>query len=136
MWNYAPFTTEQTQACLAMTGYIVEIDAEIEETLTQVMSGVKWQTWKPYFVPESEDLVGTWSTAVIGCLNGLNDTVDKISSRALKKVVKADRIAPRTWARITEPQNAMVLLKSCLICVKRRGLGRFSSTGLACQQSS
>lgn len=80
-----------------MTGYIVEIDAEIEETLTHVMPGVKWQTWKPYFVPESEDLVGTWSTIAIQYLNGLDDTVDRIFSRSLKKSLKADRVHPSTW---------------------------------------
>lgn len=90
---------------LPMTGYIVEIDSEIETTLSTVMPGVKWQTWKPYFVPESNDLVGTWSKTVIQYLNGLDDTVQRVSSQSLRKVLKADKVAPMTWTRIVKAVN-------------------------------
>jgi hypothetical protein len=100
---------------LPMTGYIVEIDAEIEITLTTVMPGVKWQTWKPYFVPESEDLVDTWTKAVIQYLSELDDDIDRVSSQSIRKTMKADKVAPRTWTRIIQSvgqRSAMPLKKS------------------------
>lgn len=83
---------------LPMNGYLVEIDPEIETTLTRVMPGVVWKKWQPYFVPENEGIIETWVKTVQDYLNRLEE--DSISSRRLKKEVKADRIAPRTWAVI------------------------------------
>jgi hypothetical protein len=85
---------------LPMKGYIVEVDREIETTLNQVMPGVRWETWKPYFVPESEDLIATWARKVQDHLAGLDESVTRVSSRSLKKTLKADKITPRTWARV------------------------------------
>ncbi|MDK2744318.1 MAG: hypothetical protein NDI90_15530 [Nitrospira sp. BO4] len=83
-----------------MTGYIVEVDQEIETTLTTVMPGVKWQTWKPYFMPESEDLIVTWAKKVREYLAGLDSSLDRVSSRSIRKALKADKIAPATWTLI------------------------------------
>lgn len=87
---------------LPMNGYIVEIDEEIEDTLNQVMPGVKWETWKPYFITESEDLIATWTKKVQAYLSSLNESVTVVSSKSLKKTLKADRVAPRTWTRIIQ----------------------------------
>ena len=81
-----------------MKGYIVEIDPEIETSLSTVMPGVKWSTWKPVFLPETDSLVETWTETVMDYL--VSDGTMKVSSKTLKKLIKADTIAPRTWARI------------------------------------
>lgn len=87
---------------LPMKGYIVEIDEEIETTLNQVMPGVTWEKWKPYFVPESEGLIDTWAKKVLKYLDSLEDWQDTVSSKYLKRVLKAETIAPRTWTRIIQ----------------------------------
>lgn len=83
-----------------MHGYIVEVSPEIEETLSQVMPGAKWTTWKPYFVPESTGLIEEWSGKVQAYLNGLPEKVTKVSSRAIKRTLEADKVAPMSWTRI------------------------------------
>ena len=83
-----------------MKGYIVEIDPEIETTLTKVMPGVVWKKWEPFFVPESEGLVEVWSRKVLEYLARLEDGT--ISSRKLKQVLKAEKVSSRTWARIIQ----------------------------------
>ena len=97
-----------------MNGYMVEIDPEIETTLEQVMPGVVWKKWQPYFVPEHEGLIETWVKTVQDYLNGLED--DRVSSQALRKELKAERVAPRTWTKViqtvsgnirTAPKNNM-----------------------------
>lgn len=95
---------------LPMTVYIVEIDSEIETTLSTVMPGVKWQIWKPYFVEENEGLIETWVTKVQDYLTTLDETVDRVSSRSIKKTIKADKIAPRTWAVIVKTVSG----KTCI----------------------
>lgn len=83
-----------------MTGYLVEIDPEIETTLNTVMPGVTWKKWAPYFVPETEGLIETWATQVQHYLNTLPHTQDTISSQSLRKAVKAEKLAPATWTKV------------------------------------
>jgi hypothetical protein len=40
-----------------MKGYMVEIDPEIETSLSTAMPGVKWSTWKPIFLRETDSLM-------------------------------------------------------------------------------
>ena len=61
-----------------MKGYLVEIDPEIETSLTTVMPGVKWSTWKPMFLPETDSLMEKLQIQVAEFLTTL--TVDKISN--------------------------------------------------------
>ena len=56
------------------------------------MPGVVWKKWTPYFVPESEGLIETWATRVQTYLNHLEHEQSTISSRRLKKEVKADKV--------------------------------------------
>lgn len=83
-----------------MTGYLVEISPEIETTLSKVMPGAKWETWKPFFVKESNGLIEEWAGKVQAYLETVPETVQKVSSRSVKKALQADKIAPRTWAVI------------------------------------
>lgn len=83
-----------------MKGYIVEISPEIESTLSTVMPGVRWEKWKPYFVPESEGLIVEWAEKVQTYLAGLDETVTKISSQSLRKAMQADKVKPDTWTVI------------------------------------
>lgn len=76
--------------------------SKIGPMLKLVMPGVVWKKWKPFFVPETEGLIETWVTKVQDYLNNLPDWhSDTISSRRLKKEVKAYQITPSTWKRIT-----------------------------------
>jgi hypothetical protein len=84
----------------SMKGYVVEVSPEIETTLSKVMPGVKWETWKSYFVPESEGLIAEWSQKVQRYLNGLDKTVTRVSSRAIKKALQAERLKPATWTLV------------------------------------
>lgn len=85
-----------------MTGYIVEVDPEIETALSSVMPSVTWKTWQPYFMKESENLMDTWVGRVVKHLDSLPAEVTRISSRKLKAEVHADKVAPRTCAKVTE----------------------------------
>lgn len=93
-------TVSNGQAC-RMTGYLVEVDPEIETALSSVMPGVSWKTWEPFYMKESDNLVATWTGMVRKYLVGL--TKDRISSKMLKKVLPgADKVAPMTWTRIIQ----------------------------------
>lgn len=85
-----------------MKGYLVEIDPEIETVLSSVMPGVQWDRWKPYFVPESDGLVETYIQKVLLFLKDLHEVkgIDRVSSQSLKKLMKADTVAPMTWTRV------------------------------------
>lgn len=48
-----------------MTGYIVEVDPEIETALSSVMPGATWKTWEPYFMKESDNLIDSWVGRVV-----------------------------------------------------------------------
>ena len=63
-----------------MKGYIVEIDPEIESSLTAVMPGVKWTNWKPVFLPDTDSLVEQVQASVEVFLSTFKE--DKISSRS------------------------------------------------------
>lgn len=80
------------------------------------MPGVKWQTWKPYFVPESEGLIESWVAKVQDYLNGLDESVDKVSSRSIKNALKAGKVAPMTWTKVirlvAENKNTQALKNS------------------------
>lgn len=84
----------------AMKGYIVEIDPEIETTLSKVMPGVKWTNWKPLFLPETESLMERLQAQVEMFLTTLGQ--DRISSRKLKGLMSLGTVAPRTWAKVIE----------------------------------
>lgn len=90
-------TVSNGQAC-PMTGYIVEVDPEIETALSSVMPGVRWRTWKPYYMKESENLIDTWVGQVGKFLADFKE--DRVSSQALKKKVGAEKVAPDTWTAI------------------------------------
>lgn len=51
---------------------------------------------------ESDNLIDTWVGRVVKYLDGLPAEVSRISSRKLKVEVHADKVAPRTWAKVTE----------------------------------
>ena len=80
----------------AMKGYVVVIDPLIETSLTQVMPGVKWHKWAPYFVEETDSLIDTWTEKVRAYLVGK----DRIASKTLKRALEADKLARSTWTRI------------------------------------
>lgn len=81
-----------------MTGYVVEVDPEIETALSSVMPGVTWKTWTPFFMQESDNLIDSWVGRVVKFLAELKD--DRISSQALKKKIGGDKVAPDTWTAI------------------------------------
>jgi len=88
------------------------------------MPGVVWKKWTPYFVPESEGLIETWATRVQTYLNHLEHEQSTISSRRLKKEVKADKVSPSTWKRIIR-----------LITEKGQGSKKSMEDGPFCQWS-
>ncbi|HNA25591.1 MAG TPA: hypothetical protein PLI01_02275 [Nitrospira sp.] len=90
-------TVSNGQAC-PMTGYIVEVDPEIETALSSVMPGVRWKTWEPFYLKESDNLIDTWVGRIRKYLNDLKD--NRISSQSLKKAIGADKVAPDTWTAI------------------------------------
>lgn len=81
-----------------MKGYIVEIDPEIEPSLSSVMPGVKWSTWKPVFLPETDSLVETWTEKVSQFL--MNYEPFRVSSRKLKVLTGAEKLTKTTWQRV------------------------------------
>ncbi len=85
-----------------MTGYLVEISPEIETTLSKVMPGARWETWKPYFVKESNGLIEEWAGKVRAYLETVPESTKRISSQTLRKEMKADTLAPRTWGAVVE----------------------------------
>ena len=89
-----------------MKGYIVEIDPQIETALSTVMPGVTWKTWTPFFMQESDSLIDTWRGRVEKYLSETQE--DRVSSRRLKAELKADKVAPDTWTRITRTVNRNV----------------------------
>jgi len=64
------------------------------------MMGVKWSTWKPMFLPETNSLMETLQGQVEAFLTTLDQ--DRISSRKLKNLMGLCTIAPRTWAKVIE----------------------------------
>jgi hypothetical protein len=83
-----------------MKGYIVEIDPEIETSLSTVMPGVTWTNWKPVFLPETDSLVETWTEKVSQFLMGYEDV--RVSSRKLKTMTAAERLTKMTWHRVIQ----------------------------------
>jgi hypothetical protein len=69
----------------AMKGYLVEIDPEIETSLSTVMPGVTWTNWKPVFLPETDGLVDITVTKVAEFLSTLDQ--DRIGSKKLKSLM-------------------------------------------------
>ena len=88
-----------------MKGYIVEIDPEIETALSTVMPVVTWKTWTPFYMAESDTLIDTWAGRVKKYLSDLPETENRVSSRRLKAELKADKVAPDIWTRITRTVN-------------------------------
>lgn len=84
----------------AMKGYMVEIDPEIETSLSTVMPGVKWSTWKPIFLKETDSLVETWTKTVRDFLMGYEHF--RVSSRKLKVLTNGERLTTITWSRIIQ----------------------------------
>jgi hypothetical protein len=80
-----------------MKGYIVEIDPEIETTLSKVMPGVKWSTWKPVFLADTESLMAKVVVEIKTYLSTSRDF--KISSRKLKAATAQENVSPMTWNR-------------------------------------
>ena len=78
----------------------MEIDPEIESSLTTVMPGVKWTNWKPVFLPDTDSLVEQVQASVEVFLSTFKE--DKISSRKLKSLMGLGTVAPRTWARVIQ----------------------------------
>jgi hypothetical protein len=78
-------------------GYIVEIDPEIETSLSKVMPGVTWTNWKPVFLPETDGMVENFQASIDTFLSTFEG--DKISSRKLKKTMAQENISPMTWQR-------------------------------------
>lgn len=85
---------------LPMTGYVVEVDPDIEDTISTVMNGVTWSVWKPQFVTETGALINTWVEKVKAYLGELED--DRISSQTLKKAIHAEKVHPSTWKLIIQ----------------------------------
>lgn len=62
------------------------------------MPGVKWTNWKAVFLPETDALVEKLQIQVKEFLSTFDQ--DKISRRKLKRLMRLDTVAPRTWARV------------------------------------
>lgn len=90
----------------SMTGYIVEIDPEIETALSSVMPGVTWKTWTPFYMQESDNLIDTWVGRVRKFLAELKD--DRVSSQTLKKSVHAEKVHPSTWKLVVQGAAKLV----------------------------
>ena len=73
---------------------------QIETALSSIMPGVSWKTWTPFFMEESDSLIDTWRGRVEKYLEGLPMEEDRVSSQALKKDIRADKVAPMTWTRV------------------------------------
>ena len=103
-----------------MTGYMVEVDPEIEAALSSVMPGVTWKSWTPFFMVESYNLIDTWAGRVRKFLAELKD--DRISSRGLKKAVHGEKVTPSTWKLIVQGATKQVSppkkdnTGDCLVC--------------------
>lgn len=80
-----------------MKGYIVEIDPEIETSLSKVMPGATWTNWKPVFLPETDSLVAQTKALIEVFLSTFEG--NKISSRKLKSTISQEKVSPRTWER-------------------------------------
>jgi hypothetical protein len=94
-----------------MKGYIVEIDPEIETSLSQVMPGVKWSNWKPVFLPETDSLVEKVQAAIEAYLATFEG--DKISCQKLRSTMSLENVSPATWTRAVREvcQRSIMSLK-------------------------
>jgi hypothetical protein len=91
----------QNDQARQMKGYVVEIDPEIETSLSEVMPGATWHVWKPFFVQETDTVLSQWKGLVEKYLTGLPTDVGRVSSQVLKRSIQgADRVAPMSWTRI------------------------------------
>ena len=43
-----------------MTGYVVEVDPEIETAPSLLMPGGTWKTWTQFFLQGPDNLIDTW----------------------------------------------------------------------------
>jgi len=127
----------------SMKGYIVEVDPLVENALSQVMPGATWKTWEPVYMTESGDLIGTWVELVSDHLATLSASTLKVSSRDLKKRLKAERLTPRTWTRVVQQVGKTrqapkkdnmkdgVFRSNNSWCLEKSSLVRFSCTAEA-----
>ena len=98
-------------------------------SLTQVMPGVKWHKWTPYFMEESESLIDTWTEKVRAHLNGLPRSVDKVSSRSVKaSLVGTEKLSGMTWTRIM--RRVLQTAPSLLIPMEHGGVWKLEGQSL------
>jgi hypothetical protein len=70
-----------------------------------------------FYLEETDNLVSTWTGRVLKYLTGLDGSIARVSSRSIKKALKADKVAPRTWARIIRSipgSNKTIALKNSM----------------------
>jgi hypothetical protein len=85
---------------LAMTGYIVEYEEELEAELSKVMRGVTWKTWKPVYSDNVAhgQMVSSLQHRLIQALEPL--TVERISCKSFKSTVLKDaKVDKNSWLR-------------------------------------
>jgi len=85
----------------SMTGYVVEYEEGIENSLSSVMPGVTWKTWEPTYSDALAHgkLVVDLSDRLIRHLLKLPTDLPSISSRRLKVDLRANKVERMTWNR-------------------------------------
>lgn len=95
---------------LPQTTWMIYLDTEQENltaTLRPWFPQATWQVYRPvYAVEKSGGIIATWKATAKAYLEGLPVGNNCVSSTALKKVLQAETVAPRTWARLVEDMGA------------------------------
>jgi hypothetical protein len=78
-------------------------ELSLTEALRPLYPGAKWENYRPLFAQAPEPtLIEAWGQKVRDYLEHLPLEAKKISSRQLKREVKAGKVAARTWNRIID----------------------------------
>jgi hypothetical protein len=81
-----------------MKAWIIHRHKEIQTTLGEVMPGAVWKEWKPAStVPPKPGQINTVAMTIRGHLTGLSETVEKVSSRRVKKDLNLEHVPSNTW---------------------------------------
>ena len=95
---------------LPQTTWMIYLDTEQENltvTLRPWFPKATWEVYRPvYAVEKSRGIIDTWKATAKAYLEGLPVENNCVSSTALKKVLQAETVAPRTWARLVEDMGA------------------------------
>jgi hypothetical protein len=94
---------------MPMQGYIVDVDPDIEQTMSSVMNGAKWSVWKSQLVRETAALIDTWVEKVKAHPDELNVTGYRVRSSKRRCRHRLKRRAPTTWTKM--PQKIALIPK-------------------------